>query len=166
MSWRLTRGDSLAWEAQPREMTAGRQVIFLLWLALGGLWVLLLPRWLVPEGSLLFYACMVAAAGVQYGLATVWLTWRAHRRARRRVPLPVRMRLEDRAEGLRVGPEGAGDGTLIAPAMIRQVVVTPGHVFIDTPRDVVIVPLRAFRDVGEMRAFAERWDEAAKQAAA
>ncbi len=165
LSYRLTRADALAWTVLRREVVGGALLALILWFALAGGILALLPVGLTgEEGSWRFWAVLAGLVAVQYALLVAGLTWRQHWRAARMLPQPQDVQLEIWGDHL-----SARQGARVlnvAPETIRQVVVTESHVFLDIVTDVLIVPLRAFADAAEMAAFGALWDDLSRNAAA
>ncbi|QLQ20526.1 MAG: hypothetical protein HZT43_21040 [Exiguobacterium profundum] len=94
-------------------------------------------------------------------LAAGALTARARaRRARARVPQPCRVQVEDFGDHLALrGIDPPGPVAFVAPETIRQIVLARGHVFLEAPPELVILPLAAFEDAAEMAAFAAVWQD-------
>ena len=158
LTYTLTAADALAWEARPREVTGWGRMVFLLWLGLAGFILALAPQdWVGPEGGWRFYLWLVGLIGLQWGLATVFMTATAHIRARRRVPQPVVVHLDIFPDRL-VERRDLSEPAVITPDDIAAVFSLHGHVIVATSHDVVIVPARAFADDGGMAGFAARWD--------
>lgn len=156
LSFSLTAADALAWESLPRTLAGWRLFVFYLWLGAAGLWLAVLPEhWIRGQlASLLLLLLFVALHWAGASLAT---TLAAHRRARRRIPAPLGARLIDTGAVLS-WQIGAYPVQSIAPAAIRQVLLTPRHLFLDAPPALVIVPLAAFDSPAAAQEFAARWD--------
>lgn len=164
LTYTLTASDALVWETRPRELTGWRRMIFLLWLGFAGFVLFLVPQdWVGPEGSLRFYLWLVGLIGVQWGLAALAMTAMARLRARRRIPVPLVVRLDVYPDRL-VERRDLAEPVVITPDRIASVLSFPGHVIVATPRDVVIVPARAFADAAAMDGFAARWDRLSHEA--
>lgn len=154
LSFTLTRADARAYAGLPGEIRGWRRVAFFVWIGLGGAVVAALPEeWVGAEGGWRFWGWMAAAGLVQYGLASLAMTWASHRRAARRVPAPRAAELRDHAAFL----EWIEDGRVatVAPETVWPVIATGRHVFAVAGPLVMIVPLRAFADAPDMDAFAQ-----------
>jgi hypothetical protein len=163
MRYRLTRADALAWFALSREMTWPGRLAFILWFALAGAVLAVLPPAVVgATGSLRSWAVLAVVVLVQYALMVGVMTLRRHWRARRMLAQHVDVVLE--VWGDHLGATRAGVVLNVAPELIRQVVVTDAHVFLDILNDVLIVPLHAFADLAEMQAFGAEWDRLSHEA--
>ena len=153
----LTPADALAWERLPSEATGWRKVgVFAPWVAVGMVWGAS-----GDMGSLPLRLALTGGAGLAVMLAAGALTARARaRRARARVPRPCRVQVEDFGDHLALrGMDPPGPVTFVAPETIRQVVLARGHVFLEVPPELVILPLAAFEDAAEMAAFAAVWQD-------
>lgn len=153
----LTPADALAWERLPSEARGWRKVgVFAPWVAVGLVWGAT-----GDKGSVLLRLAVTGGAGLAVMLAGGALTGRArHRRALARVPAPCHEEVGEFGSHVslqRLDPPGPV--ATIAPDMIRQVVLAPGHVFLDAPPHLVILPLAAFTDAADMAAFAARWQD-------
>src|SRR3990167_9224596 len=143
LDWR----DALAWEALPREMRGWRKAVMLLWLA-------------GAEGSLQYYAVLVALLAVQYGIATVVLTGARYLRAWRLFPHPVQVRLDFWGDHLEESRSDLVAPQVIVPEYCGVFITTPSHMFVPYLRDqVLIVPVSAFDNAEAMRAEAASYEE-------
>jgi hypothetical protein len=158
LTYTFTTADALAYEAMPREMVGWRKWAFLLWLAgIGGVVAFLPVEWVGPEGGLVFWVAALVLVGLGWLLATGAITLRTHSQARRRIPAPVAVTVEQWGDHLAI--DTGGRRTVIAWETIAAVNVAKDHVFIDAPPAVLIVPLRAFEDGAAMSAFADNIDQ-------
>ncbi|OHC56083.1 MAG: hypothetical protein A3D16_04935 [Rhodobacterales bacterium RIFCSPHIGHO2_02_FULL_62_130] len=157
LDWR----DALAWEALPREMRGWRKAVMLLWLAGAGAVLALLPERVAgAEGSLQYYAVLVALLAVQYGIATVVLTGARYLRAWRRFPHPVQVRLDFWGDHLEESRSDLVAPQVIVPEYCGVFITTPSHMFVPYLRDqVLIVPVSAFDNAEAMRAEAASYEE-------
>lgn len=163
LTYTLTTADALAYEALPRELVGWRKWLLLVWLAAaGGLVAFLPPEWVGPEWSWRFWLFALALVGLAYGLATAVMTLAMHRRARRRVPLPVAVTLEQWGDHLaaRIGERQL----FIAYETIADVAIGKAHVFITAPPEALIVSLAAFTDRAGMVSFGEAVDRLSREA--
>lgn len=160
----LTTADALAYEALPREMVGWRKWLLLVWLAVAGGSVAFLPaEWIGPEWGWRFWLIALALVGLAYAIATVVMTLATRRRARRRIPAPMVATLEQWGDHLALT---IGERQLfIAYETIADVAIGKAHVFVTAPPEVLIVPLTAFADRDEMRAFGEDIDRQSREAA-
>lgn len=153
----VTPADALAWERLPSEATGWRKVgVFAPWVAVGMVWGAS-----GDMASLALRLPLTGGAGLAVMLAAGALTARARaRRARSRVPAPCRVQVEEFGDHLALrGVDPPGPATFIAPETIRQIVLARGHVFLEAPPDLMILPLAAFEDAADMAAFAAVWQD-------
>lgn len=159
LSYRLTRDDIAAFERPPRNLSRSGTLAFLLtFLAI----VMVLAaqeddlRRFVPE-ALADYQNLVAivfAAAISYGVVTVALTLLSYWRIAR-VPLPG-SEIEIEATEANLEVKDGSSSRIIEWGLFARVIETPRHIFLClTPRKAVIVPLRAFHSIDDMRAFAD-----------
>jgi len=151
-----TRADWAAYEALPGEVTGWRKwILFVFAALLGGLWVAA-EAWLFDdEPGLWHWGGLLVVVAMAYALTSVTLS--LDRRcviARRPVPQGETI-VEVHPDHLAVSEEG---GTRIySLELLQRPVLTAAHVFVPVTRqDIAILPLRAFEDEADMRAFA-RW---------
>lgn len=162
--WTCVRADALAWETLPTDLVGLRFVAYVLWLALAFVWPLLVPEsWGIDDRFDLFFGVLALAGATHFAVAEAFARWRRRRRAAKRCPGPVAMWLEDRGDRLVYGPVG-GAPRVVTPDRIRQVVVTDRHAMIDAPPEVLILPLAAFADAADLRAWADAWDRLSEDA--
>lgn len=156
----LTRADALAYESLPRELRGWRFLVLLIWLATaGGVLGLLPEEWIGPEGGWLFWLVGVLLLGIAAAVAIGVMTLARHFRARRRVPAPIAMRVEEWGDYLAITE--AGNRVRRLPyAKVGQTILTPGHLFLVAPPDLLILPAHSFADPAEMSALARRIDAA------
>lgn len=164
LTYTLTTTDALAFETLPRELVGWRKWLLLVWLAVAGGLVAFLPaEWVGPEWGWRFWLAALVLVGIAYGLATAVMTLATHRRARRRVPAPSVVTLEQWGDHLAVTIGGRQQ--FIAYETIADVAIGKSHVFITAPPEALIVPLSAFADRDEMTAFGEDIDRLSHEAA-
>lgn len=163
LTYTLTTADALAYEALPREMVGWRKWLLLVWLAAAGGSVAFLPaEWIGPEWGWRFWLIALVLVGFAYAIATVVMTLATHRRARRRIPAPTVVSLEQWGDHLTAH---SGERQLsIAYETIAAVTIGKAHVFITAPPEALIVPLTAFADRDEMLAFGEGIDLKSREA--
>jgi hypothetical protein len=154
-SYTLTTADALAWEARPRELAGWRAGLLIVWLgAAGGGPLAFLPAdWVGPQWGLRFWLWGLGLVGIAWLIAAAAITLAAHRRARRRIPAPIAMHVEEWGDHFAV-TAGSAPPRVIAHETIAKAIATPTHVFLAVPPDVVIIPASAFTDEGEMQALA------------
>ncbi|WP_232627893.1 hypothetical protein [Methylobacterium sp. Leaf118] len=143
----------MAYETLPREIVGWRFGVLLVWIGLAGAVVSQLPtEWVGEEGGWWFWALLLTGSLIQYGLASLAMTLRAHRRAARRRPRPSEVEIVDHLDRLEWREGGA---TEVIPCLAMEAILTaPAHVFVRVEGRVLIFPLRAFRDRDGMVAFA------------
>ena len=164
LTYTLTTADALAYETLPREMVGWRKWLLLVGLAVAGGLVAFLPtEWVGPEWGWRFWLAALLLVGIAYALATAVMTFAARRRARRRVPSPSVVTLEQWGDHLAVTIGGRQQ--FIAYETIADVAIGKSHVFITAPPEALIVPLSAFADRDEMTAFGEDIDRLSHEAA-
>jgi len=154
----LTRADALAYESS-RPRTGWRHWAFLIWLGLGGIWVGLLPEaW--KEGWR-FWVIGAVAIGAHYLVATAVLTILTHTRAARRVRVPVEVELEEWGDHLTM--QRGDQHIVVALETIAATALTPTHLFIHVPPEVLIVPRSAFPDSEDAATLAARIEDADRE---
>ncbi len=155
LDWR----DALAWERLPQELAGRAKAIWIVSILLAGLgyglMTDLLPPWVarVPE----LVQVMVVLV-LWWGLWALAMAGLQRSRARRRIPLPLAIRVEASDDHLKVDWGGACH--VMRPETIRQVVLTPSHVFVEDAKRLLILPIGAFGGMADMAAFADHWQEA------
>jgi hypothetical protein len=163
LTYTLTTADALAYEALPREMVGWRKWLLLVWLALAGGSVAFLPtEWIGPEWGWRFWLIALALVGLAYAIATVVMTLATNRRARRRIPAPAVVTLEQWGDhlALTIGERQQ----FVAYETIADVAIGKAHIFITAPPEGLIVPLTAFTDRDGMVAFGEDIDLRSREA--
>lgn len=153
----LTRADALAYETLPREIMGWRRILLFLWVGSGGMVVAILPEdWVGGEGSLRFWAILLACVAIQFALATAAMTAWAHVRAARRLPRPVAVTMLDHVDHLEWQEQGVV--SVFASETIGPVIRTLTHLFVHVDSRVLILPVRAFDGMTAMSAFANELD--------
>ncbi len=159
----LTTADAIAYEQAAVRMTPLGILALLLWLGLWGAAALLLPpSWAGPRAGLTFSLLVSVLVAIAYVLALLLLSIRQWLRARRRIRRPMEVTLAEWPARLDI--VGGGMPREIGFADIRRVLPTRTHLFLDTDEDVLILPRRAFSEVGVLEALAERIDAVPKSA--
>ncbi len=155
LEFTLTRADALAYELS-RPLVGWRRWVFLIWLGLAGAWVAVLPEpWV--EGWR-FWVLGALAIGAHYLLATLALNLLARGRAARRVPTRLPTTLEIWGDYLT--QQRGSDNLLVSLDTIAATSLTPTHLFIHVPPEVLILPRTAFKDPSDPEALAARIDAA------
>jgi hypothetical protein len=157
LAFTLTRADALAYESA-RPLIGWRKALFLVWLGLAGAWVALLPEaWI--EGWR-FWVLGALAIGVHYLLATIALNLLARGRAARRVPRKLPTNID--IWGDHLTQQRGSDNLVVALETIAATTLTPTHLFIHVPPEVLIIPRSAFPDSTDAEALAARIDAAGR----
>lgn len=169
-SWnaRLTFADALAWEMLPRELRGWRWPAFIVFIASAGAWVTLLTDHLgVTEGGWRHLLLMMAAGALHWLIVTIVMNWRMRARARRRIPTPLDVEVEDHVDHLKIRTTPV-DGTtatrVVSFDLVRECFCDAGRLFLHDVADVLIMPLSAFEDEADMRATAAIWEARADAA--
>ncbi|MCB1484185.1 MAG: YcxB family protein [Hyphomicrobiaceae bacterium] len=168
LRYTLVREDIAAYELMPHELQGAEK----LWLfgpillcgAAVGLFEDQLAPYLPwdPTTKLGQVASVVSAIAIGYALSLILLTARARHRIRTTPLSTSPISLEAYADRI-VVKQGAGVQTF--PWHDLTVVSGKAHVILAyTPRDAVIIPLRAFTGPDEMRAFADFAEAAGRDA--
>ncbi|MCX5568133.1 hypothetical protein [Kaistia nematophila] len=154
----LTRADALAYETLPREIMGWRRILLFLWAGSGGMAVAFLPEgWVGGEGSLRFWAILLACVAIQFGLATAAMTAWAYVKAARRLPRPVAVTMLDHVDRLEWQEQGVI--SVFASETIGPVIQTLTHLFVHAGGRVLILPVRTFDGMAAMSAFANELDK-------
>ncbi|WP_395812987.1 hypothetical protein [Devosia sp.] len=158
LAFTLTRADALAYELS-RPLGGWRRWVLLIWLGLAGAWVAVLPEpWV--EGWR-FWVLGALAIGAHYLLATLALNLLARGRAARRVPTRLLTTLEIWGDYLT--QQRGSDNLLVSLDAIAATSLTPTHLFIQVPPEVLILPRTAFKDPSGPEALAALIDAAGKE---
>lgn len=167
LEFTLDRADALAWEALPSAIRGWRKLAFLLFFAAGGLWPLLLPEsWEIDQHQWRILLATTVGVLLQWVLATVAMTLATRRRAARRLPHPVAVRIEDHGDHLALRERGEGRPDRHASVAIEgivNVVLGARHLFVEAPPEVLILPLAAFADLEDMARTADMWDRRSRE---
>jgi hypothetical protein len=152
----LTTADALAYEQAAGRVSPLGILALLLWLGLWGSAALLLPPdWAGPRIGWTFSLLVSVLVAIAYVLALLLLSVRQWLRARRRMKRPTELTLSEWPDRLDV----IGGGLMprdIAFAEIRRHLSTKAHLFLETDEEVLILPRRAFPEVGAFEALAAR----------
>lgn len=163
LRYRLTPADALAWEALPTEARGwAKLAVFAPWIMLGLGWGAMdgngLPFWQHA-------ALATAPALAVWALSQALFSRARQRRALARVPAPADMLCTVAEARLTAHPEGRPhEAITLTPADLRQVVLTPAHLFLDGAPALIILPRAAFADAEAMAALAARWETLSQQA--
>lgn len=153
----LTLADVLAWEKLPSEIRGWRKLgFFAPWFAIG----MTLGALEDIRSRTVRYG-VAGAVGLAVMAVVMVLNARARRRrARARLPRPCRMQCADAGDHLSLQSlDPPGPAAFVAPEMIRQIVQARGHLFIEAPPTLIILPASAFKDRDDMTAFAAAWQD-------
>ncbi|MFA5957534.1 YcxB family protein [Hyphomicrobium sp.] len=159
LSFNLTRDDIAAFEHLPREFSRSGTLAFLATFFVTGMILAMFEdqvREVTPETLTAYYEIIsvIIAAALAYGIVTLALTLLAYWRVSR-AELPPSETEIDVSEADFSVRDGRPPRT-VEWSNIARVIETPRHVFLClTPRNAVIVPLRAFHSMDDMRAFAD-----------
>jgi hypothetical protein len=159
LAFKLTRDDIAAFEHLPRDFSQLATLAFFATFFVAGMSLAMFEdqvREITPELFADYYEIIsiLAAAIVSYGIVTLALTLRTSWRIARTELPPEKTEIDVSDVDLRVR-DGRPARTL-GWRDIARVIEAPRHVFLClTPRNAVIVPLRAFHSVDDMRAFAD-----------
>lgn len=149
----LTPADALAYETLPRALGGWRFALLAIWLAASGGVLAVLPEaWIGPEGGWLFWLVGIVLLGIAAAIAVGVMTFATRLRARRLVPAPREMRVEEWGDHFSIATEGRT--SFIAYETINVAIVGPAHLFVVAKPDVLIIPERAFTNCTEMRPLA------------
>ncbi len=156
-TYRLTTADALAYEHAAQRLRPLGLVLFILWLAALGAAVLLVPiTWRGPPDSPGFWALAAIFAAIAYVLAMIRLSFRAWRRARKRLRRPMEVTLDEWPD--RFAISGHGIPHNFDHSTIESRILTRTHLFLRIADDVVIVPRQAFPEEGTFEALLQRLD--------
>lgn len=152
-SYQLTSADALAWRKLRDDWSAWEK-LFGLALACG-LAVLLaaLPEsWIGAPYELRFVAAFAAIFAPGYGLFRLLIELNDRRLARRDIPAPRKIRLED--WGGHLDECWVGGRRFVTLEKMGPVLDAKSHIFVQGPGTVIIIPAAAFANAGDKRAFA------------
>ncbi|MEO6396309.1 MAG: hypothetical protein ABIO40_10420 [Devosia sp.] len=156
----LTRADALAYERHRRRLSPGRAVLLLLWLALAGLVLLLIPdNWSGKLNMPSFWALGAVLVTIQYVLAMLVWAFNDIGRARRRVPRAHEVTLEEFVD--RIGVTGSGIPRYVRFSDAGRPLITASHIFLGKPHNLIILPRSAFADEAGFDALSSRLAAAA-----
>jgi hypothetical protein len=154
-TYTLTRVDALAYEQAADRMTPLGVLALLCWLGLWGGAALLLPdEWTGPHLGWPFAVLVAVFVAVAYVLALLLIAVRHWWLARRLLPRPVEVTLNEWPD--RLDLVSAGVPRSIKLADVRRAVLSRFHLFLDTDEGVIMLPRRAFPEVGSVEALHRR----------
>lgn len=158
--YELTAKDALAWRTLRNDWSVTEKLFGLCLLALGGFVLAVLPERLAGEPyDLRFILSLGAALTFSYALFRAAIAFNDRRLARRDIPAPRMITLEDWVDHL--DERWQGGRRSVALEMMGPVLDTPGHVFVQGPSAVIIIPAAAFDSPAEKQAFAVNLEELA-----
>lgn len=148
----LTADDALAWRQLRNDWSTGEKAFgFALAVLLGALLTVLPENLIGAPYDLRFVAALAIVFTLGYGLFRLLIALNDRRLARRDVPTPRRVRLEDWIDRLDECWDG-GRRSVSLPRM-GPVIETSGHVFVQGPGATIVIPAAAFANAAEKRAF-------------
>ena len=158
LHYRLTLVDALAYERLPGEWSGRQKVAALAPLIAIGAFSGLIEDW--PR---LWWWLSVGGLVLLWAIAGLFVyNWQMHRRARALAARHGQTEIEEWGDHLAIRSQS---GTQHLPnELIGKVIPTDSHVFILFHGGPAIVPLRAFEDAAEMRAFADALDRRSAEA--
>ncbi|MDI6025576.1 hypothetical protein QBK99_05080 [Corticibacterium sp. UT-5YL-CI-8] len=159
LSFRLTRADFLAYEMLPRELSGKMKLALMVIVGCGGIMIGLLPD-TISTGA--WYASAAVILMIAGAAAVAFTNWVPRRRASKHAVPQGEVVLEEWGDHLSQIADGRHRN--IAMETIAQVLVFGERVFIRVGMEPVIVPLSAFEDENDMKAFAAAVDEASDAA--
>jgi hypothetical protein len=156
-TYTLTAADALAYEQAASRMTPLGVLALLCWLGLWGAAALLIPDdWAGPLLSWTFIVLVAVLVAVAYVLALLLIAVRQWWLARQLLRRPTEVTLSEWPE--RLDLVSVGMPRSIAFADVRRTVLSRTHLFLDTDDGVVMLPRRAFPEVGSVEALHRRID--------
>lgn len=156
-TYRLTTADALAYELAAQRLRPLGVGLLMLWLAAAGTAVLLVPiAWRGTPDTPGLWALAAIFAAIAYVLATILFSFRAWRRARRRLRRPMEVTLDEWPD--RIALSGHGIPHNFDHSTIESRILTRSHLFLSIADDVLIVPRRAFPEEGTFEALLQRLD--------
>ncbi len=151
----LTRADALAYEQAASRMTPLGVLALLLWIGVWGAAALLIPAdWAGPRFSWTSSLLVTVLVAIAFVLALLLIAGQQWLRARRRLKRPVELTLSEWPA--RLTTIGAGMPRDIGFVDVRRALLTRTHLFLDTDEDVLILPRRAFREMGSIEELHRR----------
>ncbi len=158
--YELTAKDALAWRTLRNDWSLAEKLFGLCLIALGGFVLAALPEGLVGEPyDLRFILCLGVNFAAIYALFRAAIALNDRRLSRRDIPASRHVILEDWVDHLDERWEGGRRS--VALEMMGPVLDTPGHVFVQGPSAVIIIPSAAFASAVEKQAFAVNLEDLA-----
>lgn len=156
----LTSADALAWHRLRNDWSAGELAFGFVLTVVIGATLAFLPEPLVGSPyEPRFIAALAVTFALGYGFFRLAIDLNDRRLARRDIPAPRQVILEDWVDHLDERWEGGRRS--VALEMMGPVLETPDHVFVQGPSAVIIIPAAAFGSPAEKQAFAANLEETA-----
>jgi hypothetical protein len=158
----LTRADALAYEQAASRLTPLGVLALICWLGLCGAIAMFIPtEWGGPRlgitSSLLIVVCIAMAYVLALLLIAVRQWWRARARAKRPYEVTIG-EWPDRLDILSIGMPRT-----LSFADVRRSILTRTHLLIEADEETLILPRRAFAEVGTIEALAQRIEAAPRR---
>lgn len=154
----LTMADAAWYETLPRTIGPRGTLVFFAWIgSAGGVLAALPHEWTKPQGSWEFWAIGAALLAANYGIAVLVLTIRSRLRARRRIPRPVSLRVEQWPDRFEITENGAA--RRMNYEAITKIVRSKWHIFVEAGSDLLILQRRMLGGDDKAEALAT-WLEA------
>jgi len=161
----LTGADALAYEQAASRMTPLGVFALLCWLGLWGGMALLIPANWAGERFGMASAFLVSIlVAIGYVLALLLIAIRQWLRARRHFRRAAEVTLTEWPDRLEM--VGLGMPRTVGFAEIRRTVLGRNHLFLDTDEQPLILPRRAFPELGTVEDMARRIEATPPSAAA
>jgi len=156
----LTPADRLAFAMLRRELTGWEKFRLIIIVGIAGLAAGMLPE---DMGAIAWWATVAIILLIGAAAAILWSNVEVRRRARALDAPKGDMVVEEWGDHIAVRSEKGTQN--LAYEQIGNVVISDAHVFILFHGGPVILPLRAFADAVEMRAFGETVDRRSQESA-
>lgn len=159
LTFRLTRDDIAAFERLPRELTRSGTLAFFATIGACGMALAIFDERLegfVPETLSAYRHIIfsVVAGAIGFAAFSLALTLLSYWRIAQAEYPPEDTEIEISEDNLKISD--GRPARILEWNSVARVIDAPAHVFLClTPRNAVIVPLRAFQSVADMRAFAD-----------
>lgn len=151
-AYRLTADDALAWRRLRNDWSAGEKAFgFALALLVGTLLAALPENLVGTPWEARFVFALAVGLSLGYYLFRLLIALNDRRLARRDIPAPRHVTLEDRTD--RLDECWAGGRRSVTLRAMGPVLETPGHAFVQGPGVVIVIPAAAFTGAVNKRAF-------------
>ena len=151
-TYTLTTADALVWRKLRTDWSKWEMLFGgALTVAVGLILAALPEAWIGVPYDPRFVAALALGLASGYGLFRLVIELNDRRIARRDIPAPRKVILEDWVDHLDERWEGGSRS--VALEMMGPVLDTPGHVFIQGPGKVIIIPAAAFASASEKQTF-------------